>query len=165
MNIKLTRAPEPFYILAPSDDSKVLVKILGGTRFIAPVELMSPLLLAPAYVFKNKLKAHYPVTHNQIKTFTASSVDQQVSIDNACLGPIPERTLIVLVKNTSFVGFGSTNLFHYHHYHMTNLGLYVNGFSTLPNHSLWIALNPLVLPGLTKHCFRVRLFITMNVLT
>jgi hypothetical protein len=38
-----------------------------------------------------KRKAHYPITHTQIKTFTASSGAQQVSIDNAFLGPIPEK--------------------------------------------------------------------------
>ena len=46
---------------------------------------------------------------------------------NAFLGPIPERILIILVKNTAFVGSASTNLFHVHHYDMTSLMLYVNG--------------------------------------
>ena len=72
-----------------------------------------------------KRKAHYPVTHTQIKTFTASSEAQQVSIDNTFLGPIPERILTALVKNT---GSSSTNSFHFHHYDMTNLVLCVNGF-------------------------------------
>jgi len=74
-----------------------------------------------------KRKAHYPVTHNQIKTFTASSVTQEISINNALLGPVPDRILIVLVKHTAFVGSASTNPFHFHHYGMTNLVLYVNG--------------------------------------
>jgi hypothetical protein len=52
---------------------------------------------------------------------------QQVSIDNAFLGPIPERILIALVKNNAFFGSASTNPFHFHHYDMTNLVLYVNG--------------------------------------
>jgi len=73
-----------------------------------------------------KRKAHYPVTYTQIKTFTASSGTQQVSIDNAFVGPIPERILIALVKNTVFVGSASTNPSHFHHY-MTDLVLYVNG--------------------------------------
>jgi len=55
-----------------------------------------------------------------------SSGSQQVSIDNAFQGSIPERILIALVKNTAFVGSPSTNPFHFHHY-MTNLVLYVTG--------------------------------------
>ena len=51
---------------------------------------------------------------------------QQVSIDNAFLGPIPERILIALVKNNAFFGSASTNPCHFHHY-MTNLVLCVNG--------------------------------------
>jgi regulator of RNase E activity RraA len=73
-----------------------------------------------------KRKEHYPVTHTQIETFTASSGAQQVSIDNAFLGPIPERFL-AMVKNTSFVGSAATITFHFHDFDMTNLVLYVNG--------------------------------------
>ena len=87
MNIKLTRALYAFYILAPSDDNKVRIKILDATLFITQVELKPP-LLAHANVLGMKRKAHYPVTHNQIKTFTVSSWSQQISIDNAFLGPI-----------------------------------------------------------------------------
>jgi len=40
---------------------------------------------------------------------------------------VPDRILIVLVKNASFVGSASTNPFHFHHYDKTNLVVYVNG--------------------------------------
>ena len=40
---------------------------------------------------------------------------------------MPDRILIVLVKNAAFVGSASTNPFHFHHYDMTNFVLYVNG--------------------------------------
>ena len=91
MNIKLTRAPEAFYLLATSDDRKLRIKILDDTLFITPVELKPPLLLAHANVLAMKRKSHYPVTHTQIKTFTASSGAQQVSINNAFLAPTLER--------------------------------------------------------------------------
>jgi len=67
MNIKLTRAPDAVYLLAPSDDNKVRIKILDATLFITQVELKPPLLLAHANVLGMKRKAHYPVTRNQIK--------------------------------------------------------------------------------------------------
>jgi len=127
MNIKLTRASEGVYLLAPSDDNKLCIKILDATLFIKQVELKPPLLLAHDNVLGMKRKAHYPVTLTQIKTFIASSVSQQISIDNAFLGPIPERILNALVKNTAFVRSPSTNPFHVHHYDMKNLVLYVNG--------------------------------------
>jgi len=132
MNIKLTRAPEAFYLLALSDDNKVRITILDATLFITQVELKPPLLLADANVLGMKRKAHYSVTHTQIKTFTPSSGAQQVSIDNAFVGPIQERILIALVKNTSFIGSASTNPYNFHHYDMTNLVLYVNGVQYPP---------------------------------
>ena len=78
-----------------------------------------------------KSEAHYPVTPTQITIFTASSGAQQVSIDNAYLGPIPDMIIVALVKNAAFVGFASTDPFHFHHY-MTNLMLFVNGVQHPP---------------------------------
>jgi hypothetical protein len=127
MNIKLARAPEAFYLLGPSDDAKVHIKILDANLFVTQLELKAPLLIAYANILGMKRKAHYPVTHTQIKTFTASSGAKQVSIDNSFLGPIPERLLVVLVKNSAFVGSTTTNPFHFHHFDMSNLVLYING--------------------------------------
>jgi len=45
MNIKHTRAADSFYLLAPSDDNKVLIKNLDATLFITHVELKPPFLL------------------------------------------------------------------------------------------------------------------------
>ena len=127
-----TRAPEAFYLLAPSDDTKVRIKILDSTLFVTQVALKPPLLIVEANVLEMKRKAHYPVTHTQINTCTESSGSQQVSIVNAFLGPIPERILIVLVKNTAFVSSASTNPFNFQHYDMTSLVFYVNGVQYPP---------------------------------
>ena len=86
---------------------------------------MKPPLQAHENVLGMKPKAHYSVTHTQIKTFTSCSEAQQVSIDNALLGTIPVSTLLGFVKNTAFVGSADTNPFHFHH-HMTSLVMYVN---------------------------------------
>ena len=64
MNVKLTRAPEAFYLLAPSDDTKVRIQILDATLFITQVELKPPLLVAHANVLGMKRKAYHPVTHS-----------------------------------------------------------------------------------------------------
>jgi hypothetical protein len=39
MNIKLTRAPDAFYLWGPSDDPTVCIKILDVTLFVTQVEL------------------------------------------------------------------------------------------------------------------------------
>ena len=58
MNIKLTRAPEAFYNLVPSDDTKLRIKILDATHFVTQVEFKPSLLLAHANVLGMKRKAH-----------------------------------------------------------------------------------------------------------
>ena len=52
---------------------------------------------------------------------------KQVSINNAFLSQIPERILMVMVKNTAFICSASTNPFHFHHLDTTNFVLYVSG--------------------------------------
>ena len=42
MNIKLTHGPEAFYVLAPSDDNKMHIRILDAILFITQVELKPP---------------------------------------------------------------------------------------------------------------------------
>ena len=165
MNIKLTRAPEGLYLLATSDDNKLRTKLLDATLFINQVELKPPLLLVHARVLGIKRKAHYPVTHTHIKTFTMSSGSQQISIDNAFLGSIPERILIALVKSTAFVGSPNTNPFHFHHYDNSKLVLYVNGFQHPPEPLSMDCSTPFGATRATRHCFRVLVYTMMIVLT
>jgi hypothetical protein len=54
MNIKLTRAPETFYLLGPSDDAKLRITISDATLFVTQIELKTPLLLAHANVLGMK---------------------------------------------------------------------------------------------------------------
>jgi len=72
MNTKLTRAPNSFYLLAPSNDNKVGIKILDATLFITQFELKPRLLLVHANVWEWNAK-HIILLHTQIKTFTTSS--------------------------------------------------------------------------------------------
>jgi len=89
MNIKLTRPPESFYLLAFLDDNKVRIKILDAA-FYHSSPIVDPLLLAHANVLSMKRKAHNPATHTQNKTFTASSGAQKILIDNAFFDQFPK---------------------------------------------------------------------------
>jgi hypothetical protein len=54
MNIKLTRTSEAFYLLGPSDDTKVRIKIMDANLFLTQVEPKPPFLLAHANVLAMK---------------------------------------------------------------------------------------------------------------
>jgi hypothetical protein len=122
MNIKLTRTPEAFYLVAPSDDT-IRIKILDATLFVTQVELKPPLLLAHANVLGMKRK------HIILSLILRSKPLER--------GLEPNRSLWIMhslaqfpklfVKNSTLVGSASTNPFHFHHYDMTHLVLYVNG--------------------------------------
>jgi len=66
MNIKLTRAPECFYLLSPSVDTKVRIKVLDATLFITQFSFKTRLLLAHANILGMKRK-HIILLHTQIK--------------------------------------------------------------------------------------------------
>jgi len=95
--IKLTRAPKAFYLLASSSNIKLRIRILDATLFITQLKLTPRLSHADGLSMKRK--THYPVTHTQIKNIAAYSVAQQVSTENAFLGTIPERILIVWLNH------------------------------------------------------------------
>jgi len=67
INIKLTRAPETFYLSAPSGENKLRIKIFDATIFTTQVELKSRLLLDHSNVLAMKRKAHYPLTIIRLK--------------------------------------------------------------------------------------------------
>ena len=94
VNIRLTRAPEALYLLGPSHEHMVHINIL--TLLLCCLYLVKDPLLPHADVLCMKRKAHYHFT--QIKPFTTSSEVQQVSINNAFLGPVPESLLLVFLR-------------------------------------------------------------------
>jgi hypothetical protein len=67
INIRLTPAPEAFYLLGTTDDVKVRIKILGDTLFVTQAEMKPPLILAHANVLAMKRKAHYPIHTLRLK--------------------------------------------------------------------------------------------------
>ena len=87
-----------------------------------------------------KRKAHYPVTHTQIITFTMTSGALKASIDNALLGPIQEMILIALVKNcfSTFSAtsayeklFSSTGIHHDDRAYMITFEMFTKGYYIL----------------------------------
>ena len=101
-------------------------KILDTTLFITQFELKSP-FLAHAIVLGMKCKACYPVTHTPIKTFTSSSGPTMSLSMKHSLAQFQKKKFIAFLKTTAFVDSAGTNPFHFHHYVMINLVLYVNG--------------------------------------
>jgi hypothetical protein len=63
----LINAVESFYLLAPTNNTKVGIKILDATLFITQFELNPILHLAHVNVLAMKRKTHYPVTHTRSK--------------------------------------------------------------------------------------------------
>ena len=70
--------------------------------------------------------ARYNMTRNDIKTFTFSAGFKFQSIDNAVLGPLPERLLFTMIKNANFNGSVNTNPYKFRHYDISEFLLYVN---------------------------------------
>jgi len=82
VNIELTRAPDFFYLLLPSDDNKLRIKNLDATLLIIQVDLQFPLHLAHANVLGMKCKTHY-----RVKTLKSKSLLRV---------PVPSKSLSIM---------------------------------------------------------------------
>jgi hypothetical protein len=71
---------------------------------------------------------------------------------------------MVLIKNAAFVASFRTNAFHFHHYEMLNLVLYVNGVQQHLEPITVDCSSPFGPTKLSKHDFEVLVFFTMIVL-
>ena len=109
------------------EDSKVVFKFLDAQLLVKRARPNPAYLIAHNTALHSGVIAKYDAIRFELKTFTFSSGSQSLSIDNAILGPIPKRILLLTIDNKGFLGSLDRNPFEFHHYDMDYFSLYVNG--------------------------------------
>ena len=98
--------------------------IVLKVQFIEP----SPsLLLGHAEAFK-KSPAVFPFVKSMLKSFTIPKGVQNWSIDTLFANSIPDSLIIGLISTEAYVGKSTLNPFNFHHFDLTNLSFYIEGF-------------------------------------
>jgi hypothetical protein len=123
--------------MAKDADSKVTFKILEARLFVRHIEASDSILYALNKTLQIGAEAKYHMTRVEIKTFTFAVGSQSLSIDNAVLGPLPNRILFTLVTNSDFLGTLDSNPYNFRHYGIRQFELYVSG-RQIPSEGLHI---------------------------
>jgi hypothetical protein len=123
--------------MAKNEDSKVTFKILEARLFVRHIEANPSILHAHNTTLEAGGIAKYHVTRFEVKTFTFAAGSQSLSIDNAVLGPLPNRMVFTLVKNMDYLGTIDSDPFNFRHYGILEFTLCVNG-RQIPNEALHI---------------------------
>jgi len=124
-------------------DTKKVFKFLNAQILVNRVRCSPSLLLAHKIALEKGAVASYNLTSVELKAFTFSSEAQLLPIDKAVLGPVPKGLLIIMVKNTEFLGSVTTIPYHFRHYVQSSTALNVKG-KEIPTEGLswaWIKKN------------------------
>jgi len=122
-----TKAKPNFYLMNKDAEIKKVFKFLVAQLLVNRVRPSPSLLLAHNIALEIGALARYNLTRVELKYFTFSSGAQSLSIDNSVLGPIPKRLLFTMVKNAEFLGYVTTNPYHFRLYDLSSFAPYVNG--------------------------------------
>lgn len=126
IRIRLTKARSEFFLLGPSNDTKVLLKITDASLHVKNIEISPAILLAHSQALL-AASAIYPINRVEMKTVTIAAGARGVALDNVILGQIPKTIVFAMVDNESYVGAVSRNPFEFKHYSLSYFATFVNG--------------------------------------
>ncbi|KAJ1525566.1 hypothetical protein ONE63_010370 [Megalurothrips usitatus] len=125
MRVKLIRSKPEFHLMGP-DNQAPTCQIVGATLIVRKCKINPSILLAHTRALETAT-AKYPITRVDCKTVTINSGLRSKIVDSLYLGQLPKRVLISFVENTTFNGRFSENPFHFKHFDVNFLSLYVDG--------------------------------------
>ncbi|XP_046393733.1 uncharacterized protein F54H12.2-like [Ischnura elegans] len=126
IDIVLKLAEPEFYIKEGESGSSIL-KITQATLKVPHFDISPSILLSHNRLMQKGEVAFYPYKNVEVKTFSVSAGNSEITCDNLILGKLPITLMVALVDDDAFHGRRSKNPFSLNHYSMTKCGLYVNG--------------------------------------
>ena len=127
LQIKLTKARSSFFLMNATAYSKTTFKFTDAKLIVKRVRPHPELLSAHNDTPKDGAIARYNLTLVELISFTFAPGSNSLSIDNLVLGHIPKCILFTSIKNTDFLGCMAINPFHFRHYVLDSIVLYLNG--------------------------------------
>ena len=102
IQIKFTKAKQAFFLISNKADSKVKFIFEEARLYVKRIRPNSKILTSHNEDLLKGYPAGYNFTRDELKTFTFSSGQRSLSMDNAVLGVLPKRLIFTMVKNTDF---------------------------------------------------------------
>lgn len=128
LRLRLVRSKDSFSLLAsdPAGTKDYKIKLHSAVLFCRKVRIQPAVQLAHIKALE-KAPAKYPIRRAQTKIFSVTQGNLVVNQENLFLGPLPRRIVLGCVSNAAFNGDQQLNPFHFHHFDINFLALYVDG--------------------------------------
>ena len=120
VKIKLNRSKDLFCLMGACK-----VQIVNASMFVRKVKLSPSVFLAHAKTLESGT-AKYPIRRVVCKSFTIPEHYLDVSHEKLFSGQLPTRIVIGLVSNRAFNGHTERNPFNFHHFGLSEIGLYLD---------------------------------------
>lgn len=125
MRIKLIRAKNAFCLMA-GQNATYKLKIESCKLFVRKVKVSDSVYLAHAKSLQSG-NALYPIKRVICKTTTIPANQNSYVHENLFTGQIPTRLVIGMVDNDAFNGVYNKNPFHFKHYSLNYIKVYIDG--------------------------------------
>jgi hypothetical protein len=125
LRIKLTFAPERFYMWFPNAVSSAVLHVIDSTLYVKHVMINPGVLIAHAKTLA-QTNAVYPLKRVEMKTFTVAAGSRSISLNSICSGKLPTFMCFTMTNNSDFIGNSLTNSLALIHKSIQNLSIYAN---------------------------------------
>ena len=126
LKIRLTPSKDAFCRIADGANPGFKVKIIDCRLLIKKIRISDSLYLAHARGFQHG-NARFPIRRVAIKTYSISQGTQSHSQEAVSSGQLPNRVVLAFVENASMNGAYNENPFHFKHFNVTEVKLWVGG--------------------------------------
>ena len=126
--IKLFRSSAPFVLMSSETTPAYKLKLLDVVYKVAKVRVDSGVFLHHSKKLETT-PVKYPLSRHEVKMNTISKGSTEFYWDNIFPQAVPDRLIVGLVKQKAVNGDYTANPFHFEHFNVTDVGVYVNGES------------------------------------
>ena len=126
LKIRLVRSKDAFALMAGGANPSFKFSITQASLFVRKVHLSSTAQLGHIRALENGT-AKYPVRRVETKVFAIPRGNRMTNQENVFLGQLPKRIVIGCVGNDAFNGSYAKNPYHFQHFDINFLALYVDG--------------------------------------
>lgn len=127
MRIKMTFAPENFYMWAAEGAARLKLHVTDATLYCKSVNVSPSLLLSHARVLA-QARATYPFKFIETKAFTSAPGARNITLNSVCSGRLPSFICLAMLDNASFNGAIQKNSFSFKHKSVTSVSIFVNNY-------------------------------------
>lgn len=126
IKIRLVRSKDSFALMAGGANPSFKVTIVDATLFVRKVKLSATVQSAHIKCLQ-KGTAKYPIRRVDVKVFSVPRGNLTVNQENLFLGQLPKRVIVGCVDSDAYNGSYAKNPFHFKHYDINFLALYIDG--------------------------------------